>query len=108
MTSQPFFIPAILMLLFCIPLVLGLVPRNRFYGIRTLKTLAEENYWYRANRYGGWVLVLSSLIYLLVAAGFPCPSTGASDTDRWWLHLWTFVAPLIASLLLIRRYIRRL
>lgn len=108
MTSQPFFIPSILMLLVCIPLVLGLVPRNRFYGIRTAKTLAEEHYWYSANRYGGWALLVSSLIYLLVAVSFPCPASGASDTGRWWLHLWTFAGPLIASLLLIRRYIRRL
>jgi uncharacterized membrane protein len=56
MTHQPFFVPAVLIFVLAIPLVLGLIPRNRFYGVRTAKTLSRDDIWYRANRFGGRVL----------------------------------------------------
>jgi SdpI/YfhL protein family len=108
MTGQPFFIPSVLMLLLSVPLVLGLVPRNRFYGIRTAKTLADERSWQRANRYGGRLLILSSAVYLSVALIFPDPAAGANHPQRWLLHLGAFVLPLLVSLLLIRRCVRSL
>jgi hypothetical protein len=40
MSSQPFFVPAVIIFVVSLPLVLGLVPRNRIYGIRTRKTLS--------------------------------------------------------------------
>jgi hypothetical protein len=45
MSSQPFFIPAVIILLFAIPLILGLTPRNRAYGIRTGNTLSDDRTW---------------------------------------------------------------
>src|SRR4029077_14059635 len=46
MTDQPFFIPSLLISLVAIPLVLGVIPRNRWYGIRTAQTLSDERVWY--------------------------------------------------------------
>ena len=60
MNSHPFLIPSILIILVSIPLILGIVPRNRVYGIRTCKTLSDDMVWYPANRFGGWALILSS------------------------------------------------
>jgi hypothetical protein len=37
MIKQPFFVPAAIIPLFALPLVLGLIPRNRGYGFRTQK-----------------------------------------------------------------------
>jgi SdpI/YfhL protein family len=54
MFSQPFFIPATLFLGLSLPLIFGLIPPNRFYGVRTMETLADKGLWYRANRLGGW------------------------------------------------------
>jgi hypothetical protein len=106
MLNQPFFVPAILILLLSIPLVVGLIPPNRGYGIRTAKTLSDDQFWYRANRFGGWALLISSGVYLAAAAlmlNFPSASFVV-----WLLHLGAFGVPLLVSLLLIRRYIGHL
>jgi len=44
-TGQPFIVPAVLIALLSVPLILGLVPPNRFYGVRTRKTLAGDQIW---------------------------------------------------------------
>ena len=107
MVSQPFFIPAIIILVLVIPLILGLIPPNRLYGVRTLETLADKQLWYRTNRYGGWALLISSLFYLFVAALFPSVIAGETLFGRWILHLVAFVGPLALSLILIRQYLRQ-
>jgi uncharacterized membrane protein len=53
MISQPFFIPAILILTAALPLILALIPPNRVYGVRTPEILSDQQRWYRVNRYGG-------------------------------------------------------
>ena len=45
MTTQPFAIPTAILFLISMPLVLGLIPRNHFYGVRTLKTLSGDGVW---------------------------------------------------------------
>ncbi|MEJ2509598.1 MAG: SdpI family protein [Gammaproteobacteria bacterium] len=100
MSHPPFVVPAILLILLSVPLVLQLVPRNRFYGVRTRKSLSDDTTWYAVNRYGGWLFLLAGVIYLAVAA--------ASPAGAWWIHLGVFAAPLIAALVLIARYQRRL
>jgi len=107
MLHQPFFIPAIAILLLAIPLILGLIPRNPLYGVRTVKTLADEQLWYQANKYGGWAFVLSSIFYLCIASILPSTSSGSTDFGRWLIHLASFVLPLALSLLLIQAYLKR-
>ena len=108
MTNQPFFFPAMAIGLFSLPLLLGLIPRNRFYGIRTAKTLWDDSIWYRANRFGGWLFLLSSLVYLGFAAAWP--TTGARDPNfLWWLaHLAMFAVPVVMSVALTVRFVREL
>ncbi len=36
-----------------IPLILGVVPRNRLYGVRVPETMADERLWYAVNRLTG-------------------------------------------------------
>jgi uncharacterized membrane protein len=36
-----------------IPLILGRVPPNHFYGCRTARTLSDPKIWYEANRASG-------------------------------------------------------
>ena len=107
MLSQPFFIPAILFLLLAIPLIFELIPQNPFYGVRTSRTLADKDLWYRANKYIGWALIFSSLFYLLIAALVPSTTTGATNFGRWILHLAAFVLPLVLSLLFLRAYLKQ-
>lgn len=79
MLSQPFVVPSSCILLLALPLIFGLIPPNRVYGIRTAETLATPRLWYRANRYGGRALLMSSLLYLGVAAIFPSLITSETD-----------------------------
>ena len=108
MLSQPFFIPALLISLLSIPLIGGLIPPNRGYGIRTRKTVSDPQLWYRANRFGGWALLLASGIYLAVAALTRDLPAANDDFAIWLFHLGSFSLPLLISLLLIRSYIKHL
>ena len=53
MLNQPFTIPAILFLILSLPLILGLIQRQWAIGIRTPKTLSDDDIWVQANRFGG-------------------------------------------------------
>jgi hypothetical protein len=108
MTNQPFFIPALLIGLAAIPLVLGVIPRNGAYGIRTKKTLSEDRIWYKANRFGGWMFIVSSLIYLTTAKLHPTSGPRDPDLSLWLLHLTAFALPLLAGVLATLRHIRNL
>lgn len=99
MTSQPFFIPSVIMLGMAIPLALGLVPPNRLCGVRTRATLSDERLWYRANRVGGVSLIMSSAVYLTVAALLP---HAGNDFPTWLIHLFAFLLPLLATVLQVR------
>jgi uncharacterized membrane protein len=102
MTGQPFFVPAILIALVSVPLILGLVPRNRFYGVRTRQTLGDDRIWYPANRLGGWMLLASSGLYLLISTVVPYEAPAAS-LAVWLLHLGAF----LVSVLWIRQFLSR-
>ncbi len=51
-----------------LPLLLGRVPRNYWYGVRTPRTMSgTEAEWYEANRKGGMAMVAIGLLMLVVA-----------------------------------------
>jgi hypothetical protein len=108
MTKQPFFIPAILLILISIPLIFGLIPKNRFYGIRTAKAMSDDSTWYRSNRFGAWAFIFSCMTYLLVAWKLPAVGPGGTDFSLWLLHFAVFALPLPASLILTIRYTKKL
>jgi hypothetical protein len=86
--------------------VLRKIPRNRFYGIRTRKSLSDERVWHAVNRLGGRLIIASSLIYLSISATVPY-STDNTSPD-WWAHVLGFVLPLLLSFLTIYFYSKRL
>jgi len=103
MSSQPFFVPAVIIVVLSFPLILGLIPPNRVYGIRTHKTLSDDPTWYSVNRLGGGLILAGSAFYLIVASVVPYSG------DRllvWAIHLAAFLAPLVASALIIARRAR--
>jgi SdpI/YfhL protein family len=108
MLNQPFFIPTAIMLVLALLLISGLLPRQGLIGIRTPKTLSDDAIWVRANRFAGWVLLASSLIYLLTAWSLPCSAPCGIDFAQWLLHLGAFVLPLAISLVLTGFYVRSL
>ncbi len=65
---------AVLLMLLSIPMALGSIGRNSFYGLRTKKTLSSDEVWYPANRYAGKALLIGGAVSLagiaaLAAAG---------------------------------------
>ena len=108
MFNQPFIIPAILLLILSLPLILGLIPRQWAIGIRTPKTLSDDDIWLQANRFGGLAILISSLVYLVVAGILPCTAPCGINFEQWLLHVGAFGLPLLVSLLLIRWYVESL
>ena len=98
MFNQPFFFPAVAIGLLSIPLALALIPRNRFYGVRTARTLASDRDWYATNRLAGWLCLLASGAYLGLAATWPMNGPRDPRFTWWLLHLAFFAGPLIGSL----------
>ncbi len=56
----------LLMIGLSVPMVLGRIAPNPWYGVRTRKTLASKEVWYRANRLGGQYLIVATVIALAI------------------------------------------
>jgi uncharacterized membrane protein len=108
MTAQPFLVPAILILTASIPLAIGIVPRNRVYGIRTCKTLSDDSVWYPANRFGGWALIISCLFYLLLSTLMPYNKDQQDNFSIWIIHFTGFLLPLASGIIITLLYVRKL
>ena len=52
-----------------IPLLLGRIPPNAWYGCRTRKTLSSEEIWYPVNRVSGRYMIISGVAVILSAFG---------------------------------------
>ena len=52
-----------------IPMLKNKVPRNKFYGFRTKRTLASDAVWYPANRFAAKGLIIWGVLNLLIGAG---------------------------------------
>ena len=108
MTSQPFAIPALLLFIVAGPLVLGLIPRNRFYGVRTRKTLSDDRIWYQVNRLTAAVIMVGSCVYVAVAALLPYDRLTSDNFVTWGIHLAAFLVPLVIAVGLAIWYPKRL
>jgi len=108
MLTQPFAIPAAIFFLLAIPLVLGLIPRNRFYGVRIPKTLSDDSVWYPVNRVAGVAIMLASSVYGVVAMTFPYDRAASDNFSIWALHLLAFLGLILAALGIAVWYARRI
>jgi uncharacterized membrane protein len=108
MLNQPFAIPSLLLIVVSLPLLLGLIPRNRFYGFRTPQTLSSDDVWQRVNRLAAVALMIASGIYVGVATLWPYDRSAVDNLSTWALHLTAFVGPLVIGLGAVARYVKRL
>ena len=106
--SQPFIIPALVLFIVAIPLVMGIIPRNRFYGMRSRKALTDDRIWYPVNRLGGLLVMLASMVYACVALLWPYSKTAADSSRIFLIHQLGFVLPLVVALVITGLYGRRL
>jgi hypothetical protein len=79
MLEQPFAIPALALFILAIPLVFRVVPRNRFYGVRTRQTLSNDQAWKRTNRVAGIVIMFASVVYGAIALAYPYDRRASSN-----------------------------
>src|SRR5438477_6175562 len=108
MTSQPFTVPALLLFFVAVPLVLGVIPRNRFYGVRTARTLSDDGVWYAVNRLAGASIMAATGVYGALAAIVPYDSMAPDSLWTWWIHVIGFAAPVAAGLAASLWYAKRL
>jgi len=100
---KPFAIPAVILFVISIPLAIGVIPRNRLYGFRTKRTLADEATWFRVNRFAGIAIMVASVMYFTIT--FSKPYDG--DFRIWLVHLAAFALPLAAALTMSAAYAKR-
>jgi len=55
-----------------VPLMYGRVKPNSLYGLRTERTLRDEDAWYRGNAYGGRLFFRTGLVALVAVIGLYC------------------------------------
>jgi formate hydrogenlyase subunit 3/multisubunit Na+/H+ antiporter MnhD subunit len=56
-----------LIAILCVPLLLGKVAPNGYYGFRTAKTMSSHEIWYVANRFAAINLIVASVVGLVLA-----------------------------------------
>jgi len=64
-SESPFRMPILLVVL-GVPLLLGVVPRNRIYGMRSCYALSSDERWYRQNVITGVAMLAVGAIWMLV------------------------------------------
>lgn len=97
------FVPAALVAVLALPLALNLVPPNRFYGLRTVHTLANRELWFRVNRVAGVALFAASAIAMCIYLAAPELASGRS-----FIGVLVLVLPVLAALAGAGRYARKL
>ena len=88
-------VSAVLLIALAIPLWMRRVPPNRFYGVRTRATLADEATWYDVNARSGRDLLVSGALFL--AGIVVVDAVGA----RWAPELRTLASALILVVALV-------
>lgn len=96
-----------LLVALAIPLWLGKVPPNGWYGFRVPSTMRDERLWYKVNRYSAVWMAVAGLATIAAAVGFYRLPGLSVDQYAWYL-LAVFVAVFGLGLLLSFRYLRRL
>lgn len=55
-----------------VPIMRGRVKPNLIYGVRTTRTLRDENAWYQSNTYGGRLLFRTGFVQLVAVIALYC------------------------------------
>ena len=99
--SEPLtlWLPTALIAAVAIPLALKVVPPNRFFGVRTARTLADRELWFRVNRFAGCVFLLAAALTACIHASAPALASGRS-----FFGMLSLVGPVIAALATVRTY----
>ena len=58
---------SILLICLSLPLILGVVKMNRFYGVRIPEAFRSEKRWYQINRFGGILMLIWGVVLCITA-----------------------------------------
>jgi len=67
--SWVFIFVGVLTIVLCVPLVLGKIKPNPWYGIRFPASYQSEENWYRINRTGGWIAIVWGAVVTGIGIG---------------------------------------
>lgn len=77
-----------LLLLLGLPMALGKVPPNPWYGFRSPRALSSPDAWYPVNRLGGFSLMAAGVIAALANGALAiCFSDGPTEPVLTWMAL---------------------
>jgi uncharacterized membrane protein len=96
-------VPCAIFAIASIPLMLNVVPPNRFYGLRTERTLANRELWFRANRFAGCAIFIAAGISAAIFMAQPEYASGRSLVG-----VAVLLVPLATALVASLTYLRRL
>ena len=99
------FVVPVSLIVLSLPLILEMVPRNRFYGFRTEQTLSSDDVWYPANRVAGSALAVAGGVWLAAAL---LASRLASSPSRAQVVLVIGLSSLAVAIAVSFLYVRRL
>lgn len=85
----------VLLAILSLPLILGIVPMNRGYGIRIRKAYVSESNWRAINRFGGVVMLIVGLLLVV----FSYETAAMAPPPRSILAPVYLVAPLLVGIL---------
>jgi uncharacterized membrane protein len=91
-----------------IPLALGLIPPNRFYGYRTRKAFSSPERWYRANRFSGCALAVAGVVAIVHNTIFVRSHGDWSSSALQLFVTLSTALLLLASVVISAYYTRRL
>jgi uncharacterized membrane protein len=107
-TIFSFIAPSIVFILAAIPLIFKKVPPNSAYGFRVAKTLANPEIWYKANKFGGIGVLVSGLITLITCLWLYLNQDSFSADSINTIGFSFFLIPIVISVIITLRYIRKL
>lgn len=89
----------LILMLIAIPLARQRIKPNRFYGVRTARTLRDEPTWYRANRRFGVAMLVCGVAFFLLSALLGSWRGASSPTISILLFLLAVSTPAAVALL---------
>jgi uncharacterized membrane protein len=102
------------MIALAIPMIIGKVKPNVWYGFRTKKTLSDNKIWYPANKYAGKQMIIASLIIIIISLSFLIINLksdiflNASELIVFIVWLIVYMAPIAIMLVSSLIYLKKL
>lgn len=103
-----FILTGLLFVILAVPMILGKVPPNQWFGFRVQKALEDPDVWYPANAYAGKLLLVLGLIIMGTALILPRLLPDLSADNLAWVMVGVMLGGVLIMVLLSWRYLKAL